>query len=94
MEEDAVETGAIRAAVRSAKKAIKPAKIGEAQRGLPQKKKQTRAKKNDKSKPRAGRGFDAEMGQRPAREGVRAKKGDVIGGMGKKKLGKPRKAKS
>ena len=94
MEEDAVENGAIRAAVRSAKKAIKPAKIGEAQRGLPRNKKQTRASRSDKSKPRAGRGFDAEMGQRPVREGVRAKKGDVIGGMGKKKSGKPRKAKS
>lgn len=92
MEEDAVETGAIRAAVRSAKKSIKPAKIGEPLRGLPQTKKVRNSKVN-KTKSRTGAGFDAEMGQRQAREGVRAKKGDVIGGMGKKKGGKPRKAK-
>lgn len=93
MEEDEAESGAIRAAVRSAKKAIKPAKIGEAQRGLPQTKKKAKTSKATKGKPRTGGRFDSEMGQRPAREGVRAKKGDVIGGMGKKKGGKPKKAK-
>lgn len=93
MEEDAGETGAIRAAVRSAKKAIKPAKIGDPERGLPQTKKKARNSKANKAKSRTGGGFDAEMGQRPVREGVRAKKGDVIGGMGKKKGGKPRKVK-
>ncbi|KAI0348024.1 DEAD-domain-containing protein [Trametopsis cervina] len=96
IEEDEVETGAIRAAVRSAKKSQKPAKIGDRQTGLPQKKPK---RKIDKSKPKPKGGaksrdaFDKEMGQKSAREGVRAKKGDVIGGMGKKKGGKPRKAK-
>ncbi|KAI0695597.1 DEAD-domain-containing protein [Cytidiella melzeri] len=96
MEEDAVETGAIRAAVRSAKKSMRPAKIGVQQPSLPQKKskrKNDRAGTKAKAGSKGSSGFDKEMGQRTAREGVRAKKGDVIGGMGKKKGGKPRKAK-
>ncbi|KAI0814942.1 P-loop containing nucleoside triphosphate hydrolase protein [Irpex lacteus] len=93
MEEDAGETSAIKAAVRSAKKSIRPKKIGELQPKLPKK-----AKKSDRGgvKGKAGSkggGFDKEMGQKLAKEGIRAKKGDVIGGMGKKKGGKPRKAK-
>ncbi|RPD82565.1 DEAD-domain-containing protein [Lentinus tigrinus ALCF2SS1-7] len=90
MEDDAEETGAIRAAVRSAKKASRPAKIGEPER------RKTSTKKDKKKKAARSRGattqqsgaFAKEMGQRTAREGVRAKKGDVIGGMGKKKGGK------
>ena len=91
MEEDAEETGASRAAVRSAKKASRPAKIGEPERramsskSKKRDKKAVRAKNVTKSK---GGAFDRDLGQRPAREGVRAKKGDVIGGMGKKKGGK------
>ena len=91
MEEDAEETGAIRAAVRSAKKASRPAKIGEPERRATS----SKSKKRDKKAARAksvtkskGGAFDRDLGQRPAREGVRAKKGDVIGGMGKKKGGK------
>lgn len=86
MEDDAAETGAIRAAVRSAKKASRPAKIGEPER------RQTSTKKDKKKKavrsksanPQKSGAFEKEMGQRTVREGVRAKKGDVIGGMGKK----------
>ena len=74
MEDDAAETGAIRAAVRSAKKASRPAKIGE-----PERRQTSKSAKAQKSG-----AFEKELGQRTVREGVRAKKGDVIGGMGKK----------
>ncbi|KAI9063051.1 DEAD-domain-containing protein [Trametes sanguinea] len=89
-EDDAAETGAIRAAVRSAKKASRPVKIGEPERRPAQskkkdKKKAARSKTVTKQK---GSSFEKDLGQRPAREGVRAKKGDVIGGMGKKRGGK------
>ncbi|KAI0724541.1 P-loop containing nucleoside triphosphate hydrolase protein [Cerioporus squamosus] len=87
MEDDATETGAIRAAVRSAKKASRPAKIGEPERRNTSTKKDKK-KKAARSRSAKGGAFDKEMGQRAAREGVRAKKGDVIGGMGKKKGGK------
>ena len=89
MEEDAAETGAIRAAVRSAKKSLRPAKIGEPERRQVSTKRDKKKAARTKSvtKPRGG-AFEKDMGQRAAREGVRAKKGDVIGGMGKKKGGK------
>ncbi|EIW64684.1 DEAD-domain-containing protein [Trametes versicolor FP-101664 SS1] len=89
-DEDAPESGAIRAAVRSAKKASRPAKIGEPERRPASSKKRDK-KKAARSKTvtkRKGGAFEKDGGQRPAREGVRAKKGDVIGGMGKKKGGK------
>ena len=87
LEDDAGETGAIRAAVRSAKKAYKPVKIGEPERkpAHPGKSKKLEKKKTGSGKAGA---FDKDLGQRSAREGVRAKKGDAIGGMGKKKGGK------
>jgi ATP-dependent RNA helicase DDX27 len=72
---------------------LKPVKIGEKQPSLLQKKKRDRAGTKVKAGTKKGSAFDKEMGHRTAREGVRAKKGDVIGGMGKKKGGKPRKAK-
>ena len=88
MEEDeAGETGAIRAAVRSAKKSSRPAKIGDPER-RPTSKKERKKKAGSKSGAKKGGSFDKEMGQRSTQEGVRAKKGDVIGGMGKKKGGK------
>ncbi|KAI0669913.1 DEAD-domain-containing protein [Trametes maxima] len=91
MEEDeAPESGAIRAAVRSAKKASRPAKIGEPERRPAQSKKKDKkkaARSKSVTKPKGG-AFEKDLGQRPVREGVRAKKGDVIGGMGKKKGGK------
>ncbi|KAM5535451.1 hypothetical protein V8D89_010973 [Ganoderma adspersum] len=91
-EDDAAETGAIQAAVRSAKKASRPVKIGEPERRATsskkrERKKAARTRSVTKSK-RASGAFEKEFGQRPTREGVRAKKGDVIGGMGKKKGGK------
>ncbi|KZT74641.1 DEAD-domain-containing protein [Daedalea quercina L-15889] len=98
MEEDDAggESGAIRAAVRSAKKASKPAKIGEPERrpaAISKKREKNKERKlRGKAAARIGGAFDKDHGQRRAKEGVRAKKGDVIGGMGKKKGGK-RKAK-
>lgn len=95
MEEDEGETTAVRAAVRSAKKASRPAKIG-----LPETRpaKAGKAKSKEKEKKRkAGRVagakgvFDRDMGEKRksgggggAREGARAHKSDKIGGMGKK----------
>ena len=99
MEEDAQETGAIKAAIRSAKKTQRPAKIGEKQAQLSSSKQKSRDKARKRQKVTAagkgGSAFDKDLGQRsrasgnPAagaasREGVRAKKGDKIGGMGKK----------
>ncbi|KAL6309998.1 DEAD-domain-containing protein [Sparassis latifolia] len=84
-EDEAGESGAIRAAVRSAKKTARPAKIGEPERQSSRKKE----KKEKSGKRRVGGGsFDKEMGQKTAREGVRAKRGDIVGGMGGKKGGK------
>lgn len=89
-EEDAGETVAIRAAVRSAKKAGRPAKIGEPERRPAlSKKKEKKAKAKQRI---ATRGFDKDLGQRTAREGVRAKKTDSVGS-GKKSGGKRRKTK-
>jgi len=98
MEEDDAggESGVIRAAVRSAKKAAQPAKIGEPERrpaAISKKREKNKERKlRGKAAARIGGAFDKDLGQRRAKEGVRAKKGDVIGGMGKKKGGK-RKAK-
>lgn len=88
MEEDADESGAIKAAIRSAKKTQRPAKIGEKQAVLPSNKQKSKdkARKQKKIMSRSTSVFDKDLGQRStsAREGVRAKKGDKIGGMGKK----------
>jgi ATP-dependent RNA helicase DDX27 len=75
----------MKAAIRSAKKAARPAKIG-----VPEKR--TSKPKGKKSGPikiaRTGGAFDRDIEQKAGnsgrREGVRAKKGDAIGGMGKK----------
>ncbi|KDQ63735.1 hypothetical protein JAAARDRAFT_120352 [Jaapia argillacea MUCL 33604] len=88
-EDDAIpgETRVIGAAIRAAKKAARPGKIGEPEKRPMNSKKDKRGKK--KVTARAGGAFSSEMGQSTrAREGVRAKKGDAIGGMGKKKGGK------
>lgn len=83
--------GAVKAAIRSAKKAARPPKIG-----VPEKR-SSKPKGNTKPGPkrataRAGGAFDRDLGQKVGsverREGVRAKRGDAIGGMGKKKGGK------
>lgn len=77
MEDDVGETGAIRAAVRAAKKSFKPARIGEPERRASSKADKKKASKKKSGAPVSsskgkGRGnFDREMGQRPVREGVR-----------------------
>ncbi|OCH96178.1 DEAD-domain-containing protein [Obba rivulosa] len=90
MDEDdgAADSTAIRLAVRSAKKASRPTKIGEPEARQSRNKKSVKKSKK-KASARAASGFDKDASQRTtSREGVRAKKGDVIGGMGKKKGGR------
>ncbi|KAH8102649.1 DEAD-domain-containing protein [Cristinia sonorae] len=93
MEEDEEhgESRAIKAAVRSAKKAQRPAKIGLPEKRLESSKAKAKAKKAKRVVGRQGDRFDKDMGQKGSgssqqgpKEGVRAKKGDVIGGMRKK----------
>lgn len=77
------QTGAVNAAIRSAKKAARPAKIGIP---VPSTSKRTKARK---ATSRAGGAFERDLSSKASRsEGVRAKKGDAIGGMGKHKGGK------
>jgi ATP-dependent RNA helicase DDX27 len=96
MEEDEEEgnNGAVKAAIRSAKKASRPSKIGEPER-RPQKAKSKDKKKKTKGKKvtsRVGGVFDRDLGSKASRhEGVRAKKGDAVGGM--KPKGRKQKAK-
>lgn len=85
MEEDdgSGDRKAVDAAIRSAKKAARPSKIG-----IPEKRDAKKAsKKKAKRKVTKGGNFGSEMGQRGAGktlgEGIRAKKGDTIGGMKK-----------
>ncbi|KAJ8084045.1 nucleolar DEAD-box protein required for synthesis of 60S ribosomal subunit [Marasmius tenuissimus] len=87
MEEDAEadDGGAMKAAIRSAKKASRPVKLGEAERKAPASR--SKSKKKNRSKvSRGGGSFDKDFGDKASsrHEGVRAKKGDAIGGMGKK----------
>ncbi|KIM85227.1 hypothetical protein PILCRDRAFT_5570 [Piloderma croceum F 1598] len=85
-DEELGDSSAMKAAIRSAKKAARPVKIG-----VPEKR--TSKPKGEKSgsikvKARAGGAFDRDIEQKAGnsgrREGVRAQKGDAIGGMGKK----------
>jgi ATP-dependent RNA helicase DDX27 len=95
MEDDETlgDSGAVKAAIRSAKKAARPAKIGATEKRSSENK-----SKNKQSGPQSrkrhsggifGRDFEQTGGHR---EGVRAKKGDVIGGMSKKGGKRKRKA--
>lgn len=73
----------LNAAIRSAKKAAKPSKIGMAR--------PTPVKHAPKSKVRSRTAstFELDLSARRTRsEGIRAKKGDAVGGMGKRKNGK------
>ena len=68
----------LNAAIRSAKKAAQPAKIG-----VPERKDSKSLKKKRKVSARSGNTFDSDFGQKSKnREGVRAKRGDTV------KLGK------
>ncbi|TRM66343.1 P-loop containing nucleoside triphosphate hydrolase protein [Schizophyllum amplum] len=85
-EEDEEDSKAVNAAIRSAKKATRPTKIG-----LPEARTAKPAKSKKKGKPtkvtgsRPGGTFDRDLGQKGAKtEGVRAKKSDAVGRVGKK----------
>lgn len=88
-EADRVGTVATGAAIRAAKKAARPPKIGEP---LP-KQANGKGRDKDKRKKKLVKGFDSDLSARGkksgagagAREGARAKRGDKIGGMGGKK---------
>lgn len=85
MEEDGDdgEDRAVKASIRSAKKAARPAKIGVAERRPTRSKDKKRSR--NKVVSRAGGAFDKDFGQKSGRgEGVRAKKGDAIAGMTRK----------
>lgn len=87
-DEAAGDHKAVNAAIRSAKKAARPNKIG-----VPEKRDSKGGKSRDKkskSKPKVTKGgnFGSDLGQRGGagkvtNEGIRAKKGDAIGGMKK-----------
>ena len=80
MEEDEElgDNKSLNAAIRSAKKAARPAKIG-----VPERKDSKPPKKKRKVPARSGNTFDSDFGQKSkSREGVRAKKGNAV------KLGK------
>ena len=87
LEEDAGETRAVQAAIRSAKKAGRPTKIGlpEARPG----KSKSKEKRKEKTVGRKGL-FDSEIGGKRkqshsgAQEGARAKRSDTVKGFGKK----------
>jgi ATP-dependent RNA helicase DDX27 len=82
-EEDKVgNDAAVKAAIRSAKKSARPAKIGVAQAALPNRRKK---KSGTKVAFRTGSAFERDLEPRIGRgEGVRAKKGDAIAGIGRK----------
>ncbi|TDL28452.1 DEAD-domain-containing protein [Rickenella mellea] len=94
MEEDdqVGENAMVKAAVRNAKKAARPTKIGipEPRRMKPSKMKEKKKKVAVARKVTSVKGvFDRDMGEKSRnREGVRANARDSIGGMGKKKGGK------
>lgn len=79
------DNAGLNAAIRSAKKAAKPGKIGTAMKGPTQLKHSPMAK----TRSRTHSAFEQDLSTRRARnEGVRAKKDDAIGRMGRRKDGK------
>lgn len=91
-DEELGDGGAVKAAIRSAKKAARPVKIGVPEKRAIKNKSKGKKSKTKVTTGRAAGGFDQDLSQKNSggkgHEGVRAKKGDVIGGMGKKKGGK------
>ncbi|KAI0068359.1 DEAD-domain-containing protein [Artomyces pyxidatus] len=92
-EETADDRKGVEASIRSAKKASRPAKIGipDKTHSKKSKPKDKRSKTKSKTAARAGGTFDRELGQKGGRtEGIRAKRGDAIGGTkkGGKRKGK------
>lgn len=87
-DEEAGDSGAVKAAIRSAKKAARPAKIGVPEKRLSKSKGKNKKPGTQKVTARAEGVFDRDSGQKNVtggyREGVRAKKGDAVGKMGKR----------
>ena len=81
-EEDETDRRAIGASIRSAKKAIRPTKIG-APEARPRKAKPKKVRGEPK-KQKSTSSFDRDLGQRTKTEGLRAKKGDSVGRAGKR----------
>ncbi|KAJ7103512.1 DEAD-domain-containing protein [Mycena belliarum] len=80
---------AMKAAIRSAKKSVRPAKIGVQVPRQPTKKASRSSRK--KLSARTGGAFERDLGQKGSSgEGVRSKKGDAVGRLGKK-VGKRKK---
>ncbi|KAI6132816.1 DEAD-domain-containing protein [Pisolithus croceorrhizus] len=78
-EKDPVEKGAIDAAIRSAKREARAGKVGKIQQ-----KSRARKKAAHKVTSRVGSAFGQDLSVKTRREGIRARKGDKIGGMGRK----------
>ncbi|KAI6031818.1 DEAD-domain-containing protein [Pisolithus microcarpus] len=74
-EKDVVEKGAIDAAIRSAKREARAGKVGKTQQKSP--------KAAHKVTSRFGSAFGQDLSVKTRREGIRARKGDKIGGMGR-----------
>ncbi|KAJ7783807.1 DEAD-domain-containing protein [Mycena maculata] len=89
-DEELGDDGATKAAIRSAKKSARPTKIGVLVPRKPTKKAARNAHK--KVTARTGGAFDRDLGHKggSSGEGVRSKKGDAVGRMGKK-IGKRKK---
>jgi ATP-dependent RNA helicase DDX27 len=81
MEEDETDQHAIGASIRSAKKAMRPKKIGLPE---PRPQKMKAKKTHGQKKQKNARSFDHDLGQRTKPEGIRAKKGDSVGRAGKR----------
>ncbi|KAF9270251.1 DEAD-domain-containing protein [Marasmius fiardii PR-910] len=75
--------GAIKAAIRCAKKAARPVKIGEPERRGPASSKSKKKSRTSRVS-RGGDSFNKDFGEKGRYEGVRARQGDKIGGVGKK----------
>ena len=82
VDEDEVEKRAIGTSIRSAKKAMRPAKIGISEPRL-QSSKRTKMRGGTK-KLKDANSFGSDLGQRTVAEGTRAKKGDSVGRAGKR----------
>ena len=91
-DEEIGDGGAMKAAIRFAKKAARPAKIGIPEKRAIEIKNKGKKSKTKVTKGRSGGAFNQDLGQKnmggKSLEGIRAKKGDVIGGMSRKKGGK------
>ncbi|TFY71055.1 hypothetical protein EVG20_g1953 [Dentipellis fragilis] len=90
-DENSNDRKAVDAAIRSVKKASKPARIGEPEKRDSKRSNASQKRRKSKSSGKPSGAFERDMGQRSAGgEGVRAKRGDVIGGMkkGGKRKGK------